>query len=808
MTKIIIAILLFPLLCMAQDKIAPEQRIYFEVPDYNGGINVQSDEGNLAINQSTELTNFIFSNYGSLTKRNGYQYWNAVALPSGDTVKDVHYFFNTTGSNQLLIATNNYIYASPFSDTITADSSWLDVRIGYDEGEVKLYEDQDTVWGDSTWWLLGIKVGDEIVINDSVFNIDSLLADTALIIDRNWTPASDSGLSYKVWRTIAGNPFLDSWNNKAYISDDASPPFIYDGDDCTWLSFIDSGTVDNVVYSSDSTFYIDTTELAIHTGQLFLNRYYLNFVKLNDFQGGDNTVWRELMDSLATGRHSYQVTHANVITRLPDPPPTITRYILWPYVNIWSGDTVELPGVIYLTDGVDPNFNDVPNPSTFRDSNFIIQDIEGSDTLVVSDASKEWFDKSFIEKPSYIGYYMVNGNDPTKIHTILLNEGNFLQILTDTSSGTPFAIDDRYYIYKWVPYDQDASYIASEGKSPLFKQTIFHKNILFASGFSLDKDSDTINTGFVYHSDIGLPQKFNSKITGEFGFDLSLNAEDRITAFFKLHDDLMISTSNRIYKLMGFPDALGDGALVEVDFGTGVNSKNSVVNRNNRESYLARKDGFYTFDGRDITKISLLIDPTIDNNRTSDFKLGYFDENIYFSFVDSNTTLVFHEPTRTFTQFDFGMSVFNNQATLVDSNYFLFSHPAIGSRRVYKYPTLVFSDQPDTLTSNAISFTYKTGWMNFGDIRFEKKFERFYVPVQKSTDTMTVRFRINYDSTTVLSIPMAEQACSGCDNRFIRSLRLGQTVDSPVLQIEVSGESITNQRLGKWGIKYYLSKDQ
>ena len=806
MTKIILAILLLPLLCMAQEKIAPEQRIYFEVPDYNGGINTQSDEGNLAINQSTELTNFIFSNYGSLTKRNGYQYWNAVALPSGDTVKDVHYFFNTTGSNQLLIATNNYIYASPFSDTITADSSWFDVRIGYDEGEVKLYEDQDTVWGDSTWWLLGIKVGDEIVINDSVFTIDSLLADTALIIDRNWTPASDSGLSYKVWRTIAGEPFLDSWNNKAYISDDTSPPFIYDGDDCTWLFAVDSGTVDNVILAAQSTFYIDTLNLTSYFTRGFLH-VPLNFVDLNLLFNGDTTVWSELYDSLAAGRH-YQVTHSWPTNE----NRKVTRTVRYPYRPDGINEVI-VPRRLFLTDGIDYILE---GPFVFdsridTSGQFIIQDVANLtsfDTTIIVDSSKAWFDNTAFEKPNYAGYYIINGNNPARLHNVLLNENNFIQLQRDSSDTAPFSVGDRYYIYKWIPYDLGASYINDDQKSPLFNQTIFHKNILFASGFQLDEDSDTINTGFVYHADIGLPQRFNSILTGEFGFDLSLNAEDRITAFFKLHDDLMISTSNRIYKLMGFPSAIGSGALVEVDFGTGINSRNSVVNRNNRKSYLARKDGFYTFDGRDVNKISLLIDPTIDDNRTSDFKLGYFDENIYFSFVDSNITLVFHEPTRTFTQFDFGMSVFNNQATLVDSSYFLFSHHAIGSRKVYKYPTSVFSDQPDTVTIDTISFAYKTGWMNFGDIRFNKKFERFYLPMQKSTDTIIVRFRIGYDTTTILSKTIVDQACSDCGNRLIRSLRLGQSVDTPVLQIGITGKSITDQRLGKWGIKYYLSKDQ
>ena len=83
--RIVIFIILLSAFAYAQHG----ERQYYQIPDFNGGINVQSDSANLQPNQALVMENFIFSSYGALKKRNSYSYWNRVPFPIGDTVKDL-----------------------------------------------------------------------------------------------------------------------------------------------------------------------------------------------------------------------------------------------------------------------------------------------------------------------------------------------------------------------------------------------------------------------------------------------------------------------------------------------------------------------------------------------------------------------------------------------------------------------------------------------------------------------------------------------------------------------------------------------
>jgi hypothetical protein len=181
--------------------VAQSNRQYFEVPGYTGGINVNADSSSLAPDEAIVMDNLLFNRYGALEKRGGVKYWNAYMFESGAVVKNIHYFTKSRGGNQLLIATGNYIYSSPLVDTVGSETSWASKRIGYSRGCVDVTNGGKTVYGDTTWWLLALKVGDKIVIAESTYTIDSIKADTCIVLNTPVTTATQSNIPYRIVRT-------------------------------------------------------------------------------------------------------------------------------------------------------------------------------------------------------------------------------------------------------------------------------------------------------------------------------------------------------------------------------------------------------------------------------------------------------------------------------------------------------------------------------------------------------------------------------------------------------------------------------
>jgi len=791
-------LLLSPLVAFGQSN-----REYFEVPDYIGGINVNADSSSLAPNEALVIDNLLFNRYGALEKRGGVKYWNGFAIETGGVIKNIHYFTKNNGSDQLLIATQNYIYSSPFTDTVGSAASWKNKRIGYSRGCVDVTYGSNVVYGDTTWWLLAIKVGDMIVIAESSYTIDSIVADTCIILDTPIKTTTQSNIPYRVVRTLgASGSSIVSWNNLAYIANDEIPPFIFDSLNCRWMMCVDSGTIDTVLRSLDSTFYVDSGYIWVHyyTDQGF-HPYYAKHITLFKPDGIVNSsLCRAINDSIATGRHAYEIEHIALINRYPF-SQRIVRRLVWPVYSQYGG--YDYSGNLYADIGCHVD-QCGPHFTFFVDTSFVIRSLSLPESLIIVDKDKAWNDNGIDEPPSYYGYYLVIGRKPYSFYVIGQNSSNYIRLRVDTSDTSTFIKGDRYYVFRAVPYDMSNSSVRGNIKSPIFKHMTFHKNILFAYGFETDSTGDTINTGFVYHSDVGLPQKFQSRKGGLFGFDLSLNSDEPITSLWELGDDLIITTRSKIYKLMGYPDAIGNGALIQVIPNIGIGSQNAVVARDNNYAYFARNDGFYVFNGVGIDKISLKIDPLIRSYRTGGFNVGYFDENVYFSFSDSNYTLVYNEPTNAWSRLLFGIETMNDQAALIDSNYFLFAHHTLATGRVFKYPMRTM--HVDTLAPGVgenISIEYKTGWMSFGGHRWFKKFDRLFTNItKKESDTLKYVFRVDFDTTARQTVLLHSSACGDCGDKIITHFPLEPAIKARFLQLQISGKPKSYVSIGRWGIKW------
>lgn len=274
-----------------------------------------------------------------------------------------------------------------------------------------------------------------------------------------------------------------------------------------------------------------------------------------------------------------------------------------------------------------------------------------------------------------------------------------------------FAEGDRYYIGWQFPsvdssfWSQIPIFRRQYSREIRFSQIIFHRNRLYAIGETIARQTaipdwwpqprfakdDIVNTGRVYFSDIAIP----TYIPPDWNFDVggaskdySVFSDDATQGRFVLRDDLYIITKSNIYRFSGEPV---DGPetkglfLSQVIRGVGTNQPNGIITTKDNNAFIMNQEGIWLFDGRIIDKISYKIEPLIEKYRASKMIAGQFKDNLYFSYPDSNVTIVLHLPTKAFTLWTVGMETMNNQFVAIDSNYFLFSQSE-DSAYILKYP--------------------------------------------------------------------------------------------------------------------------
>ena len=778
---------------------------YFENSSYLGGLNVKTDSASLKPTEALVLDNLVFDKFGSLQKRSAIKYWNANQLPSGEIVKDIYDFTTQAGTDKKLIATQYFAYAKNNSDTTTV-ATWTSNRIGYSRGVMRISYQHDTAYGDTTWWLLGIKKGDYLFFRESTYVIDSILTDSTLKLNKNgyWNDAVKA--TYKIWRYLpSANTQITSWNNNAYFACDEVPPFYYDSSQCRWLACVDTGTMQDYFWSTNHYQRLFPT-----TGgyiQLDYNRHavygwpiYMDYVRV--VAVGNNSTYDTLahmmIDSLSVGRPVYMIhPYRGPIGGHSNPTgATVTRKIIsfidslpagyqWRFRFSDGDDRTWTGGAFYETTGCYANMGYAGN---------------GFDTMAVTDTNKNF------SNASLSGLTIIFGSSPYRPYKILGAGGTDLHLtVIDTFGYDTNKVVGRYYIFDGVPFSNYTTY-QKDLRAPIFKQIQFHDNVLYAFGCQFDSTGDTINQGFIYHSDIGLPKQFRSisrdGLTQQVcGFDLSLNSKETPTSMFELHDRLVITTGSKIYELTGYPQALGDGALVNVMPNFGIPSYNAVVTRDNNYAYMANANGFYKFNGNDVEKISLQVEPLINSYKTTDYELSYFKDYVYFSFNDSNYTLAYYEPTQTFSRLLFGIESASHQAT--DSSYFWFAHHTLGSRRLFKYPMEnVYFDNLAPADSSSINIRYKTGWLSLDNLQWEKQMKLFTSVIAKSTDTLVYKFRADFDTLATITDSTFEAACATCGSRFINKTRFSTPLRGRYFQWEVSGSSKKYFSLGTWGFQW------
>jgi hypothetical protein len=439
---------------------------------------------------------------------------------------------------------------------------------------------------------------------------------------------------------------------------------------------------------------------------------------------------------------------------------------------------------IYQLDRIQPDsiFDSYTYKDTINDFEISwTSPVSGTDTAMVCDSMVKYINddsdvNSDVTAIDSATYYIIKSDTMGKAFTLAVDTTQTIMGggTSNDSTKVVFAAGDRYYV-GWQFPAVDSSYVGalpSErfqwAHTTIFDRIIFHRNRLYAIGkdiatqswfdwwypFPEWKYNDTLNTGRIWFSDIGIP----TYIPSDWNFDISganntnrstsLFSSDRCQSQFILRDDLYVITNSSIYRISGEiePELSNLGIyLTQAIRGVGSNQTNGIITTKNNTAYIMNQEGIWQFDGRIIDKISYKIDPLIETYRSSSMVAGQFKDNLFFSYPDSDITAVLHEPTKAFTVWGFGMECINNQFVAIDSNYFLFS-TFEDSAYILKYPRdyTTFTDTWRGSSSALYAITYRSGWQTFGQPLDLKAIDWVALMYNKSAGDLI--YNLNVDS--------------------------------------------------------------
>ncbi len=764
MKKVILLLTLLYSLSFAEPGDRREYRV-----DRITGLNVVTDSIDIPPEEALDLENFVLDKFGALHKRFGIKNWND-SLISADSIKDIHYVEDKNGDKKLYIATNNYIYEAKSWEDVDSMETWDSLKVGggsivdYTRGIIdSSFTIESYLDGDTTRWLLVASPGDRIIVGDSIYVVDSVLSDLRIQVVGD-VAGDHSNEPYRLLKYINGVPQLSSWNGNLYVADSHGHPWWYDGEQPHLLGIVDSGTVTTaaIVDTSFAPYSTGTVTLtvgsnvvritggnvadtAFESGNMFRAQY-----EVEDCQHSSNKIAR--FNARITGRSTV------------DSSFYLSGAVSWSWAEC-------VPQIVHIimpqTDGEELNRTWEVRAKYIRTTTRQYQYLEDTSKVFLED--------------DYIGYYVVNGGNGLKRGIISANTD---RVISFDSTGISFGNGDRYYVAWQMPefrqpiidQDYDPHYPnpfnhadSTFVEMNYFHQIIFHRNRLYAIGFSVVPKTiegfsagDTINTGRIWFSELAIP----NQIPSDFNFDLaganrnrasvSLFSHDAAEAMYKLRDDLYVATGSNIYRISGEPDPseIGFGLyLSQVIQGVGTNQPNGIVTTKDNVAYIMNQQGIWLFDGNVINKISYKIDPLAERYRNSRMTAGKFKDNIFFSYPDSGITIVMHDPTKGFSNWDIGMLTINDQSVAIDSNYFLFSRVE-DSAYVLQYPrdNSTFTDIFTGAAEVNYAVSYRSGWQTMGPWDYARRLNWFYMPYSQATGNTEVFFFADGDLTDTLQI--------------------------------------------------------
>lgn len=746
-----------------------QERQTYIVPNFNGGINVATDGTTLRPNEALVITNLTLDTLNVLTGRQGYTYWDSVAIDTSEEIQAIYIYEPYPDTQRMVIISNGWVYISP-SLSDPGDVDWDTLRLNFESDSLDVTNGNDVIWSrkNNSWWYLKMAKGDELLVTgDSSgrpYTIDFIwpAGDYNAILDSNYRGANDTA-AYTVYKKITGNPSVVQYSDDLFINNSLGFTFIYDDTTYEFAALLDSGIISDTLLPSDT--------LIIYTDgyvRLEYNEYYVH---------GDSTVQWTKANGVDTGQiFTYIPTYRG---------PYGTRTIRW---SSHISDVDSVNSILTLRD----RYPRASPPVGYYPYEITVESYPcaGDTGVIVQDTTKNWLDVPFGNK--YLTSFYAVAEFPG-----IRYSGQVFCNTEDQFTIERFPVDavdpgEGYYIFTKKPFDFTDNDTTNQGTEyPRFEQVYFYNNQMYGFGFEqVGKNSSETRNDYLnrlWYSDISFPRFMR------YNYQFDVDKTEDITRLFELRGDLYIATTTSIWRFSGMPFLaydFGDGILTKVTHRNGIPSLTNWAKATQEYGYFTNITGIYRFNGVRAEKISLRVDPIIKNNYASRIVMGYQDSRLYVSFPDSNLTLIYDERYDAFYQWDFGMTCFYAPP---DTNIFYFGH-SVYKGRVYFYPNGVFYDNIGDATGTYTA-TYESGWQDLGGYWLNKRLYDIYFPVSTPA-TSTFRIYTDFNAT------QADSFDTGQTGRYVYRPFFNNNCDGEYFKVRMEASAGSTLIFGGYRIEW------
>ena len=720
----------------------------YVIPGLQGGINRAFDGTNLQPDQAFDLVNLIFLP-NALQVREGFSYLNATSI--GEPVTHISQYEPYPDTVRLVIVdSSGYVYV--FNDLD-------DPGAGIDTFKISIYAiDGDSlkeipIAGDDTmmvvgpvgnsWLRLYTQIGDVVqpfpdsTLSEITNMHFGLTGEDTLFAEGDFVASSGSDrFDYRIFRKLTGEAYTRQFQDKLYICDSEGFTVVFDDTVWQFLAVVDSGIIEDTISTgtaieapSFNKVHIDGgTNKVISDKDAYLDSHDKKIVDPAD------TLVAPVSDITWRPSKGFKVGSRFIYYYRFHPGKKSSLYVTGRDRGIFASTITKVDSinnVLEVEDTFLPAGWGLDYWNDYAVREFYYECGLGGQEVII-DSSKNWLD-------------VILGSEflSTFYHTETIRRFDDRDIIScngEHSFTFPTALanpDHRYIIYPKFPWKftqapDDTAEVIQE--APRFSVVDFYLNQLYGVGFDREFGNDKDNVYRVWYSGISIP----SYIVYNYNFDV--DRTETTTNLFSFGDNLYIATRNSIWRSSGFPllreasNFEGRGttrSYTRITQRNGMPDWDNYAQADESYGYFSNRSGTYRMTNDGPQKISLFVDPLIEDNYGSEIVMAYQNPILYISFPDSNFTLIYDERyDGPFTRFDFGMTAIYAP---LDTNIIYFAHSEHPGR-VYYYPNGEYWDRSSPTDSSAIDIVYESGHQSLTEKPWtSKRLTTGYFPIDSDT---------------------------------------------------------------------------
>ena len=615
---------------------------------YDKGLLVTGDSTDYEQGYILACNNLVPSLTGELHSREGFSVLNSNPIDTFQ-IDNIFIYEPYPDTLRMIIVCNGFIYVCP---TLVDPGAvnWDTLRMSRDGTGLTVYHGSQAVLADApTWWYSYINAGDYLTVDgdssDGEYEILTVTPqrDSTAVLANNYNGAT-TDTSYSIYKKIQGNASFRQEGSLLYVSDSKGFPFIYNDTTFWFLALMDSGMVDDVLEAGDSAMIYNTGTAKVRpNSNIVYGAQGANF--------GDSTIDVNMVFILYW-YYWYQDIYYNGIfastiididsslnnLRLADVLPNFGNRISIARDYFWRYEIAE----------------------DLRPCNF------DADTIVV-DGSKNWWDTQYGDGWLTNLHCCTYKGGVAYSHPIYCNNDSMFMINPSVSIDSGY----YYYIFSYIPFR-----IGGDTQFPYFEQITFQNSQLLGFGsWHPDTISWSENSNFdnainrIWYSETLIPTCIKNN------YYFNLDPTENISTFFNLRDVLYCATNSSIWQITGLAstDVIdGDLSYSKIVDNLGIDDADNWCQATIEYIYFIDETGLYRFNGVRPEKFSYIVDDLIQHYWQSDCVMGYFNQQLYISFPDSDITVCYDESLNKFYTLNIGMTCFNPQSADINSDVFYF----------------------------------------------------------------------------------------------------------------------------------------